>query len=297
MEAILNVASLLYLLLLLPLDALCYSHRANLVWFVDMVLYHKYESVQVLRNIALVNDVFVLEDAQHVHDSNYMIRIERFQRPAPALLMRDVQKLFPEWQRLQSAKWILMCASACVRLKGSLYPMIQKHAASMPAGAQHTPLSQRPLVEQVLLSLQHQHGAFLGVHPTCQELSPFVSLADEPARVTNSAVRKRLADTHVSLPHSQQALAAEHSGFLLEHFSQHGPGDANHVCDQCGNIVDIDCIEHVYRASQLMSCSERCYEASLPASYVKEKFQRRAPNPRAHSYGRGPHGGTSPCVS
>ena len=40
---ILNVASMLYFLLLLPLDALCYSHRANLIWFVDMVLYHNHE--------------------------------------------------------------------------------------------------------------------------------------------------------------------------------------------------------------------------------------------------------------
>ena len=50
---IINVASLLYFFLLLSLDTLCYSHRANLVWFADMVLYHEYESVRVLRNISL----------------------------------------------------------------------------------------------------------------------------------------------------------------------------------------------------------------------------------------------------
>ena len=61
------------------------------------------------------------------------------------------------------------------------------------------------------------------MHPTCQELSPFVSLADEPARVTNSEVKGRMANASAGLPRSQQVLAAEHSGFLLEHFSQHGP--------------------------------------------------------------------------
>ena len=288
---ILNVASLLYFLLLLPLDALCYSHRASLVWFVDMVLYHKFESVRVLRGIASVDDMSVPDGAQHVLDSSYMIQVERLQRPALALLIRDVQMWFPEWQQLQSARWILMCASACVRLKVSLSPMIRKHKASMPAGTQHAPLSKRPFVEQVLLSLQHQHGALLGVHPTCQELAPFVSLAGEPARVTNSEVKERMADASAGLPRSQQVLAAEHSGFLLEHFSQHGPDDADHVCGQCGEIVDIDCIEHIYKAGQLVFCSEQCYEASLPASYVRERFQRRALNPRAHPYGRGPHGG------
>jgi hypothetical protein len=42
---ILIVASLLYFLLLLPDDALHYMDRARLVWFVDMVLYYKYEAM------------------------------------------------------------------------------------------------------------------------------------------------------------------------------------------------------------------------------------------------------------
>ena len=285
------MASLLYFLLLLPLDALCYSHRASLVWFVDMVLYHKFESVRVLRGIASVGDMSVTDGTQHVLDSSYMIRVERLQRPALALLIRDVQLWFPEWQQLQSVRWILMCASACVRLKVSLSPVIQRHMASMPTGTQRAPLSKRPFVEQVLLSLRHQHGALMGEHPTCQELAPFVSLAGEPAHVSNSEVKERMAEASAGLPRSQRVLAAEHSGFLLEHFSKHSPEEAVHVCGQCGEIVDIDCIEYIYKAEQLVFCSERCYEASLPASYVREKFQRRALNPRAHPYGRGPHGG------
>ena len=72
---ILNVASLLYFLLLLPLDSLCHLDRARLVWFVDMVLYYKYEAVRVLRNMAtfdLVDDVSMLP-AGTAMETNYTI--------------------------------------------------------------------------------------------------------------------------------------------------------------------------------------------------------------------------------
>ena len=230
---VLNVASLLYFLLLLPLDALCPSHRASLVWFVDMVLHHKCESVQALSSIALGSastGVFVLDGAQHVPHPNYMGRVSRMQRPALALLIRDLQEWFPEWRRRHSKKWIFMCASSCVRLRISLSPMLLKHAASVPAGPQREPLSRRPFVEQILVGLQFQRGAHMGVHPINQELLPFVSLAGGPARVTISAVKRRMAEAQASLPLSHQALAAEHSGFLLEHFSRHSPLDPQDDC-------------------------------------------------------------------
>ena len=287
---ILNEASLLYFLLLLPLDALCLSHRASLVWFVDMVLYHKFESVRILRSS--LDDMPGTDGAQHVLDFSYTLRVERLQRPALALLIRDVQSWFPGWQQLRSARWILMCASTCVRLEVSLSPMIRRLEATMPAGTHPPPLSKRPFVEQVILSLQQQHGALQNnLSPTCPELEPFVSYAGGPARVSSSNVQERMDDASASLPRPQEMLAAEHTGFLLEHFSQHGSGDTEHACGRCGNVVDINCVEHIYNAGQLVFCSEECYEASLPASYVRDRFQRRALNPRAHPYSRGPHGG------
>ena len=93
------MASLLYFLLLLPLDSLCHLDRARLVWFVDMVLYYKYEACQVLRNMAtfdLVNNGFMLP-ADTAMETNYTVRIEQLQRPALALLIRDVQTWFAGW--------------------------------------------------------------------------------------------------------------------------------------------------------------------------------------------------------
>ena len=127
---IINMASLLYFLLLLPLDSLCHLDRARLVWFVDMVLYYKYEAIRVLRNMAtfdLVDDVFV-PPAGTAMETNSTIRIEQLQRPALALLMRDVPTWFAGGQHLRSAEWILMCATTCVRLNVALSPMLQKHA-------------------------------------------------------------------------------------------------------------------------------------------------------------------------
>ena len=201
---VLNVASLLYFLLLLPLDALCPSHRASLVWFVDMVLHHKCESVQALRWLHYAPGVFVLDGAQHVPHSNYLSRVSRMHMPALALLIRDLQEWFPEWRRRHSKKWIFMCASSCARLRISLSPMLLKHAASVPFGPQRGALSRRPFVEQILVSLQFQRGAHMEVHPINQELLPFVSLAGEPARVTISAVKRRMAEAQASLPLSHQ---------------------------------------------------------------------------------------------
>ena len=64
-------------------------------------------------------------------------------------------------------------------------------------------------MEQLLVSLQFQ----------CDEA--VVSLPGEPARVTTSAVERRMAEAQAGLPLSQQELAADHRGFLLEHFSLH----------------------------------------------------------------------------
>ena len=127
------------------------------------------------------------------------------------------------------------------------------------------------------------------VTPTCQELSPFVSSTNEPAYVTSRAVLRRMDVARTNLPRSQQVLAAEHGGFLLEHFSQHGVPPGEHVCDHCGVVVDIYCIEHIYRMAQVMFCSEKCYAVSLPAYYARLKFKRRALNPRVHPHDRGPH--------
>ena len=172
--------------------------------------------------------------------------------------------------------------------------MIRKHAASTPAGSLHRPLIQQPFIEQILLSLQPQYGNGLGANPTCQELSPFVSSCNEPAYVTSTQVMRRMDEAHAKLPHSQQELATEHCGFLLEHFSRHGSGRSEHICSQCGVVVDIHCTEHVYRMAQLIFCSEQCYEDSLPAYFARLKFKRRELNPNVHPFARGPHAGDVP---
>jgi len=120
---ILNVASLLYFLLLLPFDALSNVDRARLVWFVDMVPYYKYEAVRVLRNRAtftpMHEDYLMLGEAQQLQETNCTIRIERLQRPALRLLIQDVKAWFTGWQRLRSMKWVHISAAVCVRLRRS----------------------------------------------------------------------------------------------------------------------------------------------------------------------------------
>ena len=74
---ILNVASLLYFLLLLPVNALRYLDRASLVWFVDMVLFYKHEALKVLDNMARG-----LPQEEHALQTSYTFRRERLQRPA-----------------------------------------------------------------------------------------------------------------------------------------------------------------------------------------------------------------------
>jgi hypothetical protein len=148
---ILNVASLLYFLLLLPDDALRYMDRARLAWFVDMVLYYKYEAMRVLRyTFAFDHDASMLPEGMTLA-TNYTVRIEQLQRPALAYLICDIQKWFAGWQHRRSSKWMRMCAKACVRLRVALSPMIQRHADSRPASSLHKPLRLQPFVEQILL--------------------------------------------------------------------------------------------------------------------------------------------------
>ena len=232
-------------------------------------LYYKYEAVRVLWNRAALTPMHedhpMLEEAQQLQETNYTIRIERLQRPALRLLIQDVKAWFTSWQLLRSMKWVHISAAVCVRLRTLILPMIQRHATSAPAGSLHRSLVQQPFIEQILLSLQPQYGNGLRVNPTCQELSPFITSCSDPPYVTSMQVMRRMDEAHAELPHSQQELAADHCGFLLEHFSRHGSDHCEHVCSQCGVNVDIDCIEHIYRMAQLIFCSEQCFEESLPA--------------------------------
>jgi hypothetical protein len=160
--------------------------------------------------------------------TNGTVRIERLQRPALAYFISDIQGWFAGWQHHKSSKWMRLCARSGVRLRAALYPMIQRHVNSRPLS--HRPLRLQPFVEHILLSLQPQLGNGLGVNPTWQALSPFVSSASEPRFVTSGQVMRRMARTIASLPRSQEKLAARHSGFLLEHFSRHSFLDLQNDC-------------------------------------------------------------------
>ena len=238
---ILNVASLLYFLLLLPEDALHYMDRARLVWFVDMVLYYKYEAVRVLQYIsAFDHDVSMLPESMNLA-TNYTVLIEQMQRPALAYFISDVQRWFSGWQHHKSSKWMLLVAQTCVRLRAALSPMIRQHARSRPLP--HMSLRLQPFVQQILQSLQPQLGSGLGVNPTCQELSPFVSSASEPRFVTSGDVMRRQANAHKGLPRPQEQLADEHSGVLLDHFSRHGIFRLQDDCLQaCVRVTSDQCL-------------------------------------------------------
>ena len=119
---ILNVASLLYFLLLLPEDALHYMDRASLVWFVDMVLYYKYEAMRVLQYIsAFDQDASMLPEGMTL-TTNCTVRIEQLQGPALAYFISDIQRWFAGWQHHKSSKWMRLSAQSCVRLNPNPNP-------------------------------------------------------------------------------------------------------------------------------------------------------------------------------